>query len=61
MFCLYHKSEYPMSWCFLAISCKLLEIIPNLKNHYIWGRPNQQFGADYIGKMNLSQKCGDLR
>jgi hypothetical protein len=32
-----------------------------LKHHYIWGRTNWQFGADYIGKKNLSQKCGDLR
>jgi hypothetical protein len=32
-----------------------------LKHHYIWGRPNWQFGADYIGKKNLSQKCGDLK
>ena len=30
-------------------------------HHYIRGRPNSRFGADYIGEMNLSQKCVDLR
>ena len=44
-----------------ATSRKVLEIIFNLKHHYIWGRPNWQFGADFIWKMNLSQKWGDLR
>ena len=45
----------------LAIGCRLVGLKTNSKYHYIWGRPNWQFGADYIGKKNLSQKCGDLR
>ena len=61
MFWLAHKNGLNRILRLLAICWKLIEIIFNFKHHYIWGRPNWHLGADYIGKKNLSQKCGDLR
>ncbi len=45
----------------LAIGCRLGGSWANPKNHYILGRSNYLFGADYIEEKNLSQKYGDLR
>ncbi len=46
---------------FLNIGCRLGGSWANPKNHYILGRSNYLFGADYIEEKNLSQKYGDLR
>jgi hypothetical protein len=56
-----HKNGPQRFVCFLAILCRIGGSIANSKHHYIWGRLNFHSIADYIGKKNLSQKCGGLR